>query len=558
MEMTVKLAPDVRRGTLPLLFLSNYRITGAMLQWCSRCSVDLVGSSRGIRMLLPGWSRFTTDVAHGSFGGVTATTLRIFWAYPGINPLVLHLDPDSALPRDMRTILAFGAQAQSYSRPPSALVVDPLVAHNVGSPSFPVYHGRGLLPAFPDLTTKVITPSKFVRKGYWGVRTLTSSELLHAHDVGDGMHVVVPSLPSRFAPLAILRAVLTAVVNSVTRGDSFWSVHSKRTLALDEGPLLRNVRVRTNEPEFDKEEMDTAMTETCSPLPPKVSDLQKRKDSLDEVPGLTKRSPKRARHPTNGSVPIVQWKRSQGPSSSASDPRSRACGGSVRPVEVAPWASKTQRDCFKPRTSSLACVAEDLHEDVNQNCSGPLSVDAPVPTLETPVPALETLKQQQDHRERKATKSDDSPVPTELWKQHLISDGPTPWTTDQAIGLDKAMEVAQKYLLCRWKHRTVSDFQSWWRANHELRLKRSDKWSSKRPTVIWNQGKQCYEWYKRSSDNTTSECGTPSDIKDARISTPDVTAYVEPRMPPGGIGPPDLDRCSGGGLPKFNRNSVMA
>jgi len=223
-----------------------------MLQWCSRCSVDLVGSSRGVRMVLSGWTRFTTDVLHASVGGVTATELRLFWVCPGINPLVLNLDSDSALSRDMRTILAFGAQAQSYTKPPSALVVDPLVDFNVGSPSFPVYHGRGLLPAFPDLTTKVVTPSKFVRKGHWGVRTLTSGKLLHAFDVGDGMSVMVPVLPSCFTPLAILRAVLTVVADSITRGGSFWSVHSKRTLAPDQAPLLRNVRVRMNEPKVKK------------------------------------------------------------------------------------------------------------------------------------------------------------------------------------------------------------------------------------------------------------------------------------------------------------------
>ena len=62
---------------------------------------------------------------------------------------------------------------------------------------------------------------------------------------------------------------------------------------------------------------------------------------------------------------------------------------------------------------------------------------------------------------------------------------------------------------------------------------------------------------KMSSDNTTSGCGTPSDIKGARILMPDVTVCIELPMLPGGIGLPDLDHYSGAGPPKFNRSSAM-
>ncbi len=49
-----------------------------------------------------------------------------------------------------------------------------------------------------------------------------------------------------------------------------------------------------------------------------------------------------------------------------------------------------------------------------------------------------------EERDKKATKSDKAPVPIYLWEEHLVADGPSPWSVEQQKGLARAMEVARR------------------------------------------------------------------------------------------------------------------
>ena len=52
----------------------------------------------------------------------------------------------------------------------------------------------------------------------------------------------------------------------------------------------------------------------------------------------------------------------------------------------------------------------------------------------SPVPSADPLESSvaddilRETREKKATKSDKDPVPTYLWEEHLVADGPSPWS----------------------------------------------------------------------------------------------------------------------------------
>jgi hypothetical protein len=65
--------------------------------------------------------------------------------------------------------------------------------------------------------------------------------------------------------------------------------------------------------------------------------------------------------------------------------------------------------------------------------------------------------------ERKATKSDDAAVPEYLWEEHLLRDGPTPWTISEADRpkLRSAMNLLRGRMLRWWKKGITTSFLVW-------------------------------------------------------------------------------------------------
>jgi hypothetical protein len=70
----------------------------------------------------------------------------------------------------------------------------------------------------------------------------------------------------------------------------------------------------------------------------------------------------------------------------------------------------------------------------------------------------EVLRQ---HRERKATKSDDAEVPEDLWEDHFLSDGPTPWVITNRTKLREATWLLRRRMLLWWQRNVTITFLRW-------------------------------------------------------------------------------------------------
>jgi hypothetical protein len=87
--------------------------------------------------------------------------------------------------RDASTVLSSMEGTRRYCRAPQTRTVLPLACVNLGSLGHPEYHGGGLLPSPLDKTVQVTTPTLFAKLGFWGLRRLTSEEILLAKDMSE-------------------------------------------------------------------------------------------------------------------------------------------------------------------------------------------------------------------------------------------------------------------------------------------------------------------------------------------------------------------------------------
>jgi hypothetical protein len=106
-----------------------------------------------------------------------------------------------------------------------------------------------------------------------------------------------------------------------------------------------------------------------------------------------------------------------------------------------------------------------------------------------------------DLRERKATKSDDAPVPLSMWEEHLISDGARRWTVRERRKLEPACDTLRTRMLIWWKGRVSSSFRA------SLNKEYADtfgiinkRWGSGVKFVdgkyVWSKGQTSREEYK--------------------------------------------------------------
>ena len=120
------------------------------------------------------------------------------------------------------------------------------------------------------------------------------------------------------------------------------------------------------------------------------------------------------------------------------------------------------------------------------------------------VPSEEEEKLLREAREKKACKDDKAPVPTQLWLEHLVNDGPTAWSKDQKESLDKAMDLARRYALRWWKKALVRCFQKWYRAKHKSHVKCAAAWTKKHGSgITFDPATRKYSWTPRFSTNPT-------------------------------------------------------
>lgn len=200
-------------GAVPDMVLLGIRVDRGILDLLHAYDIPQVLTSVGVRRLSPPWKRHTLSIAHDQWGGVTATKSTFVALSSHQTPSVrAHLSPP--VPRDLSTVLSYGESCDSYCCTPSPEFFSTPVVATVSSPgACPAYHGRGLLPTWDSATrVMVATPSRYCRKGYWGIRPLTPLETLQVLDAGDALarvlllHSARPTLP-----LALFRTALDVI-----------------------------------------------------------------------------------------------------------------------------------------------------------------------------------------------------------------------------------------------------------------------------------------------------------------------------------------------------------
>jgi hypothetical protein len=191
------------------LSLVSYRIGAPFFEAMTNLGVSAVLTTGGFRRVARPWRRsIVRDLAHAALGGITTTTKGLHLAHRVSDWSADDLLPISpAIPRDLGTLLSYGADFSSSSKAPASPQVEPLRAHEVGTG---IYHGRGLLPSFPTPSTRIITPGRGLPPNHWGVRALTRTELLQAYDIGDRFHSLIPDSYSleKTTPLSMVQEAI--------------------------------------------------------------------------------------------------------------------------------------------------------------------------------------------------------------------------------------------------------------------------------------------------------------------------------------------------------------
>jgi hypothetical protein len=204
----------VRVGEAPLIGLTNSRINGTTLHLATRLGVKTVvsvGTPRPARQ----WSESRVAISHAKVGGVTNSTLWLgcmrmtpeLGAKPP-EPLALTVE------RDASTVLTSAEFSRSSLPRPTPSRVFPLAVQSLSSVSPPVYHGGGLLPWPLDRSVRVACPCLGLAPGRWGIRPLTTSEILLALDwpkeASSSMHGVTNKFLLQLQPgKSLVRRVLS-------------------------------------------------------------------------------------------------------------------------------------------------------------------------------------------------------------------------------------------------------------------------------------------------------------------------------------------------------------
>jgi hypothetical protein len=116
--------------------------------------------------------------------------------------------------RDASTVRALAEFSRSSLPRPTPSRVFPLTVQNLSSVSPPVYHGGGLLTWPLDRSVRVACPCLGLAPGRWGIRPLTTSEILLVLDwpeeASSTMHNVTNKFLLQLQPgKSLVRGVVT-------------------------------------------------------------------------------------------------------------------------------------------------------------------------------------------------------------------------------------------------------------------------------------------------------------------------------------------------------------
>jgi hypothetical protein len=202
-EKSVSLWPRLDKDAVAFV---DGRAGEGILALLSGIGIDDVYSTYSPCQPSKGWYNRHVTVTHSSVGGVTTKDIIVVQhSRAGVEtckPNVLL-----AVQRDATTVLSHSTFGYHFRPKPLCNIVDPLRCENLGTMTYPYYHGGGWLPGVLDRQVKVLTPVLNSTKhgGKWGLRLVSGLEVLLCKDVSEAQaQIIMDPAP----PNALLRALL--------------------------------------------------------------------------------------------------------------------------------------------------------------------------------------------------------------------------------------------------------------------------------------------------------------------------------------------------------------
>jgi hypothetical protein len=197
------------------------RITAGLLAALAGAGLEEVILTQTPRRCCQGWHTAFIVVPHSEVGGVTTRVVTIVRHSKALlSDLLTPLEVTAQ--RDAATVLSHATFGRYFRSKPESTVVDPLRCLNLGTLANPFYHGHGWLPGVLTRGLRVLTPvlNSMSHGGQWGLRTISSEEILLCNDIGSSaVSMLLPDKPNRsFYSILLPGKCLLAGVHSLFNG----------------------------------------------------------------------------------------------------------------------------------------------------------------------------------------------------------------------------------------------------------------------------------------------------------------------------------------------------
>jgi hypothetical protein len=168
----------------PTIGFFDGRLTSSFLATIHAFGLSTLIGTRVPRRPFPGWLSHSLAVSHPDVGGITTAKLSLYamTLNEGTLSSPLPSAPVFSVQRDASTILQVKVNSSQFRPAPPECHLVPLECRDLGPVDRPYYHGGGLLPGAISHKVWVLTPTLFVPKGNWGLRSLSHEEILLAND----------------------------------------------------------------------------------------------------------------------------------------------------------------------------------------------------------------------------------------------------------------------------------------------------------------------------------------------------------------------------------------
>ena len=169
------------------------RVTGSILGLLMGLGVESVYSTGTPRKFFAGWKVVMVRVTHSKVGGITTKPVVVYQHYRNLKCSVVPEVMPTSVAIDASTVLSQATFGHHFRPKPNQVVVEPLLALNLGSTEHPYYHSYGWLPGVLGRSVRILGPVLNLQKygGQWGLWSLTGSEVLLCKDVPSSLVCVL-------------------------------------------------------------------------------------------------------------------------------------------------------------------------------------------------------------------------------------------------------------------------------------------------------------------------------------------------------------------------------